>query len=107
MGLALVGDHLDLTYECLMVGDKTILLVKFRPELEFPLCSLTPSLKVDKLVNTGGNFYVVKLVFARDGRPVPGESGLMWSSNLLQMLPQVSSVSASPALVRAGEVGDL
>jgi len=81
------------SYELAIVEDKVTFLVKFRPEKEIKLHSLTEIVKEDKLLNTGGHFYVLKLVFRVDtGAFLPGEFSVAFSSDL-SMLPELASFS--------------
>ena len=81
------------SYEVAIVGDKATFLVKFKPEKEIKLHSLTEIVKEDKLLNTGGHFFVLKIVFRVDtGAFLPGEFSVAFSSDL-SMLPELSSFS--------------
>ena len=81
------------SYEVVIVGDKATFLVKFKPEKEIKLYSLTEIVKEDKLLNTGGYFFILKIVFRVDtGAFLPGEFSVAFSSDL-SMLPELSSFS--------------
>eukprot|EP00092_Neocalanus_flemingeri_P025833 GFUD01027999.1.p1 GENE.GFUD01027999.1~~GFUD01027999.1.p1 ORF type:complete len:380 (+),score=138.96 GFUD01027999.1:69-1208(+) len=82
------------SYEVVLVGDKATLLVKFRPEKDIKLASLSEMVKEDKLLNTGGHFYVLKMVFRADtGAFLPGEFSIVFSSDLANMLPELANFS--------------
>ena len=81
------------SYEVAIVGDKATFLVKFKPEKEIKLHSLTEIVKEDKLLNNGGHFFVLKMVFrVNTGAFVPGEFAVAFSSDL-SMLPELASFS--------------
>jgi len=82
------------SYEVAMVGDVVTLLVKFKPERDIKLASLKESVKEDKLLHGGGHFFVFKLVFKVDtGAFVPGEFSVSFSSDLAEMLPEITNYS--------------
>jgi len=82
------------SYEMVLVGDRVTLMVKFRPEKDIKLASLTEMVKEDKLLNTGGHFFVLKMVFRVDtGAFLPGEFAIAFSSDLSSMLPELANFS--------------
>ena len=82
------------SYEVAMVGDRAILIVKFRPEKDIKIASIKEMVKEDKLLNTGGHFFVLKMVFRVDtGAFLPGEFSIAFSSDLSQMLPELAEFS--------------
>jgi len=82
------------SYELVIVGDRANLLVKFRPEKDIKLNSMREMVKEDKLLNTGGHFFVLKLVFRVDsGAFLSGEFSIVFSSDLYDMLPELDEFS--------------
>jgi len=82
------------SYELVIVGDRVNLMVKFRPEKDIKLASMKELVKEDKLLNTGGHFFVLKLVFRVDsGAFLPGEFSIVFSSDLSEMLPGLAEFS--------------
>ena len=73
--------------------DKATFLVKFKPDKEIKLHSLADIEKEDKLLNTGGHFFVLKMVFRVDtGVFLPGEFAVAFRSDL-SLLPELASFS--------------
>jgi len=104
--LVAMGTITENSYEIVIVGDNVILLVKFRPEKEIKLASLKELVREDKLLNSGGHFFVFKMVFKLDtGSFLPGEFAISFSSDLKTMLPELSDFS-QPGL-NAQLAGDL
>jgi len=92
--LVAMGTIAENSYEIVIVGDNVILLVKFRPEKEIKLASLKELVREDKLLNSGGHFFVFKMVFKLDtGSFLPGEFAISFSSDLKTMLPELSDFS--------------
>jgi len=92
--LVAMGTIAENSYEIVIVGDNVILLVKFRPEKEIKLASLKELVREDKLMNSGGHFFVFKMVFKLDtGSFLPGEFAISFSSDLKTMLPELSDFS--------------
>jgi len=84
------------SYEIAIVGDRVTFLVKFRPEKDIKLASLSEMVKEDKLLNGGGHFFVFKMVFRVDtGAFLPGEFSIVFSSDLSDMLPEMANYSLS------------
>jgi len=82
------------SYEVVIVGDRATLMVKLRPEKDIKIASIKEMVKEDKLLNTGGHFFVLKMVFRVDtGAFLPGEFSIAFSSDLSQMLPELAEFS--------------
>ena len=82
------------SYELVVVGNKATLLVKFKPEKDIKLASTSEMLKEDKLLNTGGHFFVLKMMFRVDtGAFLPGKFSVAFSSDLAGMLPELTNFS--------------
>merc|ERR550519_32725 len=82
------------SYEMVMLGDKVTLLVKFRPEENIKLASVAEMVKEDKLSNSGGHYFVLKMGFKVDtGAFLPGEFAISFSSDLSSMLPELAEFS--------------
>jgi len=79
------------SYELMVLDSKATLLVKFRPGEDIKLASVNEMVKEDKLINSGGHFFVLKMVFKVDtGTFLPGEFAICFSSDLTYMLPEVA-----------------
>ena len=82
------------SYEIAIVGDRVTFLVKFRPEKDIKLASLSEMVKEDKLLNGGGHFFVFKIVYRVDtGAFLPGEFSIAFGSDLSDMLPELANYS--------------
>jgi len=92
--LVAMGTIDDKSYEIVIVGDNVILLVKFRPEKEIKYASLKELVREDQLLNSGGHFFVFKMVFkVNTGSFLPGEFAISFSSDLKTMLPELANYS--------------
>ena len=92
--LVAMGTIAENSYEIAIVGDKVILLVKFRPDKDIKFASLKELVREDKLLNSGGHFFVYKMVFKLDtGSFLPGEFAISFSSDLKIMLPELTDYS--------------
>jgi len=93
VAMGAVGEDM---YEVVIVGDKAIVLVKFIPERDIVFSSLKESVKENKLLNTGGHFFVLKMGFCvESGAFLPGDFAISFSSDLKNMLPELSDYSLS------------
>lgn len=84
------------SYEMVMLGEKVTLLFKFRPEENIKLASVKEMVEEDKLINSGGHFFVLKMGFKVDtGDFIPGDFAITFSSDLSNMLPELAKFSQS------------
>jgi len=93
VAMGAVGEDM---YEVVLVGDKAIVLVKFMPEKDIEFSSLKELVKENKLLNTGGHFFVFKMGFSMEsGAFLPGEFAISFSSDLKNMFPELSNYPPS------------
>ena len=94
LNLVSMGIITEDSYELVIVKERVTFLVKFRPEKDIKLASLSEMVKEDELLNSGGHFFVFKMVYRVDtGAFLPGEFSIVFSSDLSDMLPELASYS--------------
>jgi len=83
----------NLHYELAVQNGKVIVLVKQKSDKQINFASLGLLLQAEHLTDTGGLYYVLKLVFKLDEDSyIAGESATMYSPELVTMLPDLNEV---------------
>ena len=83
----------DKSFEIEMLNGEVILFVKFTVDFIY-LNDLTSLVKENMLINTGGHYFVLKLVFNADtGKMKPDEHSITYSTEISRMLPVVKNHS--------------
>jgi len=93
ISMNMIGSKDD--YEIALADEKVIVIIKFKPSFEIDLTSVSELVQEDKLLNTGGHNYFIKIAFRNDtGAFLPGEFSLLFSPDISSILPELSSFSA-------------
>jgi len=92
ISMNIVGSKDD--YEIALADEKVIVMIKFKPSFEIDLTSVSELVQEDKLLNTGGHNYFMKIAFRNDtGAFLPREFSLLFSPDISSILPGLSSFS--------------